>query len=68
MCKERVSLGAYVDPALHRFGRVTAQLRNMLMALEHRPDSIHHHATMVMYSRNVSGAQEQQESSTLPRL
>jgi hypothetical protein len=39
----------------------TAQLRNMLMALEHRPNSIHDHGAQLMYSRNFSGTQEQHQ-------
>lgn len=40
---------------------VTSQLRNMLSALEHRPDSIRDHEAMSMYSRNFDGTLEQHE-------
>jgi hypothetical protein len=40
---------------------VTSQLRNMLSALEHRPDSIRDHEAMSMYSRNFDGTIEQHE-------
>jgi hypothetical protein len=46
----------------------TAHLRNMLMALEHRPDSIHNHAPLVTYSRNFTGTQEQHEKFNLAAL
>jgi hypothetical protein len=46
----------------------TAHLRNMLIALEHRPDSIRDHAAMLTYSRNFSGAQEQNEKFNLAAL
>jgi hypothetical protein len=40
---------------------VTSQFRNVLMALEHRPDSIRDHDEMSRYSRNFNGAREQHE-------
>jgi len=33
----------------------------MLMALDQPPDSINNHTNLVLYSRNFSGAQEQNE-------
>jgi hypothetical protein len=47
---------------------VTSQLRNMLMALEHRPDSIRDHAEMSRYSRNFGSTLEQQEKFNLAAL
>lgn len=41
---------------------VTAQLRSVLMALEHRPDSIRDREAMSSYSRNFSRFLEQHES------
>jgi hypothetical protein len=38
-----------------------AHLQHMLMALEHRPNSIHDLGAMLTYSRNFSGTQEQHE-------
>lgn len=40
---------------------VTSQLRNVLMALEHRPDSIRGHEGMSMYSRSFSRVLEEHE-------
>jgi hypothetical protein len=47
---------------------VTSQLRNMLMALEHRPDSIRNHDTMSMYSRTFTRTLEQHEKFNLAAL
>jgi hypothetical protein len=41
---------------------VTSQFRNVLMALEHRPDSIRDHDAMSSYSRNFSRTLEQHET------
>lgn len=43
---------------------VASQLRNLLSALEHRPDSIRDHDAMSMYSRNFTGTLEQHEKFT----
>jgi hypothetical protein len=40
---------------------VASQLRNMLMALDHRPDSIRDREAMSMYSRNFNRTIEQHE-------
>lgn len=40
---------------------VTSQLRNILMALEHRPDSIRDHDAMSSYSRNFTSTLEEHE-------
>jgi hypothetical protein len=47
---------------------VTSQLRNMLMALEHRPDSIRDHDEMSRYSRNFTSTLEQHEKFNLAAL
>jgi hypothetical protein len=47
---------------------VTSQLRNMLMALEHRPDSIRDPDEMSRYSRNFTSTLEQHERFNLAAL
>jgi hypothetical protein len=56
------------SPATIAAAGAMAHLRNMLMALEHRPDSIHNHAAMLTYSRNFSGTQEQHEKFNMAAL
>jgi len=47
---------------------VTSQLRNMQMALEHRPDSIRNREAMSRYSQNFSRTLEQHERFNLAAL
>ena len=45
------------SPTTMASGAVTTHLRNMMMALEGRSDSINDHAREAMYARNFSGVQ-----------
>jgi hypothetical protein len=46
----------------------TAHLRNMLMHLESRPDSIRRHVAMALYQRNFRGSQDEHEKFNLAAL
>jgi hypothetical protein len=56
------------SPASIAGAGTTAHLRNILMALEHRPDSIHNHGALLMYSRNFTGTQDLHEKFNLAAL
>jgi hypothetical protein len=52
--------GSQSPPGIAATG-VASQLRNMMSALDHRPDSVRDHEAMSMYSRNFTGTLEQHE-------
>ena len=56
------------SPASTAAAGATACLRNMLMALEHRADSIRNQAALLTYSRNFTGTQEQHQNFNIAAL